>query len=995
MPLQVDLSRLPQTDEHFVGRQRELALLDDAWTTGKNAISIVAWGGVGKTALVRHWLGRLAQRRYDDVRVYAWSFYSQGTDERRVASADAFIDVALRRFGDDDPTAGSARDRGLRVAELVRAERTLLVLDGIEPLQHPPASVQAGGVKDPALAALLTSLAEDNDGLCVVTTRQKALELAPFTATAAPRIDLEQLGGDDGAELLRQLGVQGSEDELVATAKEFGGHALALRLLGTYLKRGHNGEVRCRDKVPILKADARQGGHAFRVMEAYEDWFGKGTELSILRLLGFFDRPADGGLVRALLASPAIAGLTEGLTDLQDEDWSWTLSTLREIGLVAEAVAGDARALDAHPLVGAYFADVLERRWPEAWRAGHLRLYEHLCASAVEMPDTVEEMTPLFAAVVHGCRAGRQQEAFREVYRKRIQRGKAFNWQKLGAFGSSLTALSGFFDRPWDRPSEALEASDQGFVLNEAGVCLRALGRLTEAVQPMRAGVDLAKKQDQWKNAAIGAGNLSELQLTVGEVEPAVASAEESVRLADRSEDAFGRMASRTTMADALHQAGRRAESAVAFREAEEMQAERQPQYPRLYSLWGYRYCDLLLGRLPSFTSTGTAGVPPALRPEGTSLVGQAPPADPVSQRETEDGRRSLPYGGRSVEIHKVIERAEQTLKIAKEQFGLLDVALDNLTLGRAHHALALTSELAPHPNPLGRAEVYLDRAVELLRQAGQEQELPRGLLARAALRRAQADPQAALADLREAEHIAVRGRMRLHECDVHLERTRLDIACDHPTDARQRLEQARQLIGETGYHRRDEDVQELAAVLAGRLKSQRGRTKNEEAGGTPAVPAGQNEERRGEKTLSKKHVFLSYCRDDKAAVRQLRDDLVAGGETVWWDEDILPGANWRQSIRRAMKDAYAVIVCLSQAIDKRDRSGVFPELRDAIDDYRLHPPGSIFLIPVRLDDCEIPDLEVDATTTLDGLQVVDLFPSARRAESFRRLLRSLQAAAS
>ena len=157
MPSRVDLARLPRTDEHFVGCQDELARLDNAWTTGKNAFSVVAWGGVGKTALIVHWLGRLAERHYDGARVYSWSFYSQGTDEGRLASADPFVDEALRRFGDPDPTVGSARDRGLRLAELLRTERTLLALDGVEPLQHPPDSVLAGRVKDPALAALLKS----------------------------------------------------------------------------------------------------------------------------------------------------------------------------------------------------------------------------------------------------------------------------------------------------------------------------------------------------------------------------------------------------------------------------------------------------------------------------------------------------------------------------------------------------------------------------------------------------------------------------------------------------------------------------------------------------------------------------------------------------------------------------------------------------------------------------------------------------------------------
>jgi hypothetical protein len=54
-------------------------------------------------------------------------------------------------------------------------------------------------------------------------------------------------------------------------------------------------------------------------------------------------------------------------------------------------------------------------------------------------------------------------------------------------------------------------------------------------------------------------------------------------------------MAWRTTHADALHQAGRRGDAEARFREAEDMQAEWQPEYPLLYSLWGFRYCDLLL----------------------------------------------------------------------------------------------------------------------------------------------------------------------------------------------------------------------------------------------------------------------------------------------------------------------------------------------------------------------------------------------------------------
>jgi len=51
-----------------------------------------------------------------------------------------------------------------------------------------------------------------------------------------------------------------------------------------------------------------------------------------------------------------------------------------------------------------------------------------------------------------------------------------------------------------------------------------------------------------------------------------------------------------------------------------------------------------------------------------------------------------------------------------------------------------------------------------------------------------------------------------------------------------------------------------------------------------------------------------------------------------------------------------------------------------------------IFLIPVKLDDCDIPDIEIDDTRTLERLQAIDLFPSMNRAQGLDQLLRSLRA---
>jgi hypothetical protein len=82
--------------------------------------------------------------------------------------------------------------------------------------------------------------------------------------------------------------------------------------LGSYLADAYHGDIRSRDEVSTrLAHDVRQGAHARKVMESYQTWFGEGPELSILRMLGLFDRPADEKALGALLRSPAIPGLTE------------------------------------------------------------------------------------------------------------------------------------------------------------------------------------------------------------------------------------------------------------------------------------------------------------------------------------------------------------------------------------------------------------------------------------------------------------------------------------------------------------------------------------------------------------------------------------------------------------------------------------------------------------------------------------------------------------
>ncbi len=110
----------------------------------------------------------------------------------------------------------------------MRKSKTLLVLDGMEPLQYGPASGEPGRIKDPALQALVKELAVANQGLCVISTREAVSDIP-----AAPSIDLEQLKPPAGAALLKALGVEGTQDELEDASRSVRGHGLALTLLGT------------------------------------------------------------------------------------------------------------------------------------------------------------------------------------------------------------------------------------------------------------------------------------------------------------------------------------------------------------------------------------------------------------------------------------------------------------------------------------------------------------------------------------------------------------------------------------------------------------------------------------------------------------------------------------------------------------------------------------------------------------------------------------------
>ena len=123
------------------------------------------------------------------------------------------------------------------------------------------------------------------------------------------------------------------------------------------------------------------------------------------------------------------------------------------------------------------------------------------------------------------------------------------------------------------------------------------------------------------------------------------------------------------------------------------------------------------------------------------------------------------------------------------------------------------------------------------------------------------------------------------------------------------------------------------------------------------------------------KKVFISYVRENIEIVDRLCQELKSHGIQVWLDRnDIDPGSRWEQSIRKAISQGGGFIACFSEEYNNRDKTYMNEELTLAINELRQRPADRIWFIPVKLNNCEIPDRDIGGGETLQVFQYVNLY---------------------
>lgn len=133
-------------------------------------------------------------------------------------------------------------------------------------------------------------------------------------------------------------------------------------------------------------------------------------------------------------------------------------------------------------------------------------------------------------------------------------------------------------------------------------------------------------------------------------------------------------------------------------------------------------------------------------------------------------------------------------------------------------------------------------------------------------------------------------------------------------------------------------------------------------------------------RSIQQVNIFLIYAHGDKKVVFKLYQRIVRDGINAWLDtEKLQPGQDWQHEIRKAILKSNVVAVCLSRGFNGQ-QGYRHEELKIALEKAKLLDGDEIFIIPVRLEKCDMPEC-------LRHLHRVDLFEE----NGYQKLIRALR----
>ena len=129
-------------------------------------------------------------------------------------------------------------------------------------------------------------------------------------------------------------------------------------------------------------------------------------------------------------------------------------------------------------------------------------------------------------------------------------------------------------------------------------------------------------------------------------------------------------------------------------------------------------------------------------------------------------------------------------------------------------------------------------------------------------------------------------------------------------------------------------------------------------------------------------HAFFSYRREDWPLIEVFYNKCKSQGIRVWLDKDkIDPGNRWKMEVRKAIQEGVFFLAFFSRQSLEREVSYQNTELVIAIEELQRRPAERSWFIPIRLDECNVPERSIGGGETLADLQWTDFFPESDDAE--------------
>jgi tetratricopeptide (TPR) repeat protein len=730
------LDSAPPSLPEWVGREDFLAQLTTRWRGDEHLIvGLVGLGGEGKTRLARRWvdtvLAQPAELRPSGV--FWWTFRDGGgTDEFLEAAVDYMTGGRL-----DLKDYPSARARARLAAGLLQANRYVFVLDGLESAQFQQGD-QYGSFTNQDLRAFLRWFAKPgHTSFCLLTSRVPVLDLAPYTTYL--HVDVNPLGVVDGRNLLRTLGIVGSDAALDQVVRDWDGHALTLSLLASYLLKHYGGDVRRISAIPPPDPSQPRDQLVQRVLLEYDRHL-EPVEREFLARFSIFRLPVDVAALRIVLEDEMRAFVPE---EEAVDPSGIRIPVILQRFAASRIIRQDAAAkrYGMHALIRDFYLrrGVMD---PEAIRRTHDRIKDYYLATTPSLPPQprIEELALLVEAAHHACGADKQDEACDIVYDRLYLGERWLITRELGAYDMALSVILEFFPKGQIRREPTVQdPTSRRWILNEAGICLQLLGQLREAVSAIRRSMAIAEQMQDWHSAAVSCQNLVELNLSLGALSAASQAVRQAFRLAELAGDKEDELVAQTLLGGLSHLRGRSGRAREAFRAALDLASAYTP-IPALYSYSGIRYAEHL------------------------RRMGQLEPAEEVT-------RTNL----------RICERAGWQAEVAECW----------IVLGRLFEDRSDAERVAEH----------YQRALRIARAITRRDVFINSLLAWGRYNARWGDVEVARNDLDHALLLATLGGYRLAEIDTHISRAMLHRTEGNDEMAWREAERALQMSVETGYH--------------------------------------------------------------------------------------------------------------------------------------------------------------------------------------------------